>query len=223
MLIGGMIYALSSLSKTKDKTEYSKIMRYFDDLKVSEFTLNLNNGELTYKLQGDAKDKERNYTVPNVSLFVNEVLGSEDGENYRRKYDEANPDAPLKYDLVPISDNSFWLNLIPTLLMLGVMIFFFVWMMMIDVIEIVCKPLRKLGGPYRIVGLAAIVAYIFFGGLCLWELWVNIYRFHFTTIHDIDGKKFLMAIWLSLVTIGCYGICITSAWGPKDLGRRQSS
>ncbi len=129
MLIGGMIYALSSLSKTKDKTEYSKIMRYFDDLKVSEFTFNLNNGELTYKLQGDAKDKERNYTVPNVSLFVNEVLGSEDGENYRHKYDEANPDAPLKYDLVPISDNSFWLNLIPTLLMLGVMIFFFVWMM----------------------------------------------------------------------------------------------
>lgn len=100
---------------------------------------------------------------------------------------------------------------------------FFVWMMMIDILEIVCKPLRKLGGPYRIVGLAAIVAYIFFGGLCLWELWVNIYRFHFTTINDIDGKKFLMAIWLSLVTIGCYGICITSAWGPKDLGRRQSS
>ena len=129
ILIGGMIYALSSLSKTKDKTEYSKIMRYFDDLQVSEFTLNLNNGELTYKLQGDEEDKDRVYSVPNVSLFVNEVLGSEDGENYRKRYDAENPDAPLKYDLVPISDNSFWLNLIPTLLMLGVMIFFFVWMM----------------------------------------------------------------------------------------------
>ena len=124
-----MIYALSSLSKTKDKTEYSKIMRYFDDLKVSEFTFNLNNGELTYKLQGEDDDKEKVYSVPNVNLFVNEVLGSEDGENYRKRYDAANPDAPLKYDLVPISDNTFWLNLIPTLLMLGVMIFFFVWMM----------------------------------------------------------------------------------------------
>ncbi|MCR5141667.1 MAG: ATP-dependent zinc metalloprotease FtsH [Ruminococcus sp.] len=124
-----MIYALSSLSKTKDKTEYSKIMRYFDDLKVSEFTFNLNNGELTYKLQGEDDDKEQVYSVPNVNLFVNEVLGSEDGENYRKRYDAANPDAPLKYDLVPISDNTFWLNLIPTLLMLGVMIFFFVWMM----------------------------------------------------------------------------------------------
>ena len=129
ILIGGMIYALSSLSKTKDKTEYSKIMRYFDDLKVSEFTFNLNNGELTYKLQGEDDDKEKVYSVPNVNLFVNEVLGSEDGENYRKRYDAANPDAPLKYDLVPISDNTFWLNLIPTLLMLGVMIFFFVWMM----------------------------------------------------------------------------------------------
>ena len=34
-----------------------------------------------------------------------------------------------RYNLIPISDNSFWLNLIPTLLMLGVMIFFFVFMM----------------------------------------------------------------------------------------------
>ena len=35
----------------------------------------------------------------------------------------------MQYNLIPISDNSFWLNLIPTLLMLGVMIFFFVFMM----------------------------------------------------------------------------------------------
>lgn len=127
VLIGGMIYVLSSMGKEKDKTEYSKIMRYFDEYEVSEFTFDLNSGELTYKLK-DSEEK-KTYTVPNVSLFVNEVLGPDNGENYRKEYDAKNPDAPLKYDLIPISDNSFWLNLIPTILMLGVMIFFFVWMM----------------------------------------------------------------------------------------------
>ncbi len=129
ILIGGMVYALSSLGKEKDKTEYSKIMRYFDELKVSEFTFDLNTGELNYKLKDSEKEEPETYKVPNVSLFVNEVLGSEDGENYRKKFDAENPDAPLKYDLVPISDNTFWLNMIPTILMLGVIIFFFVWMM----------------------------------------------------------------------------------------------
>ena len=139
ILIGGMIYALSSMGREKDKTEISAVMRYFDELSVSEFTFDLNSGELKYKLkdgvtpsadikQKPAEDGTYTYTVPNVSLFVNEVLGSE-GESYRRLYNAANPSAPLKYDLVPISDNSFWLNLIPTILMLGVMIFFFVWMM----------------------------------------------------------------------------------------------
>ena len=126
-LIGGMVYALTSMGKQKDDTEYSKVMRYFDELQVSEFKFDLNSGELTYKLKDS--DKEETYTVPNVNLFVNEVLGSEDASNYRKLYDAENPKKPLKYDLVPISDNSFWLNLIPTLLMLGVMIFFFVWMM----------------------------------------------------------------------------------------------
>ena len=129
ILIGGMIYALSNMGRVKDKTEYSKVMRYFDELKVSEFTFDLNSGELIYKLKDSSDDdKTEVYTVPNVRLFVDEVLGV-DAQNYRQQYDKANPDKPLKYDLVPISDNSFWLNLIPTVLMLGVMIFFFVWMM----------------------------------------------------------------------------------------------
>ncbi|MCD7741291.1 MAG: ATP-dependent zinc metalloprotease FtsH [Ruminococcus sp.] len=122
-----MLLMLSSMASETDDTEYSKVMRYFDELQVSEFTFDLNSGDLTYKLKDDTT--EYTYTVPNVSLFVDEVLGSEDASNYRRLYDAENPDDPLVYDLIPISDNSFWLNLIPTILMLGVMIFFFVWMM----------------------------------------------------------------------------------------------
>lgn len=102
-------------------------MEQFDSLNVSQFELDLGSGQLKYKLKGE--DKVYSYTVPNVSLFANEVLGGEDAENYRKKYNAENPDDPLQYNLIPISDNSFWLNLIPTLLMLGVMILFFVFMM----------------------------------------------------------------------------------------------
>ena len=102
-------------------------MEQFDSLNVSQFELDLGSGQLKYKLKGE--DKVYSYTVPNVSLFANDVLGGEDAENYRKKYNTENPDDPLQYNLIPISDNSFWLHLIPTLLMLGVMIFFFVFMM----------------------------------------------------------------------------------------------
>lgn len=126
-IICGLVYMLTSMiTKSSDK-KYSEIMEQFDSLNVSQFELDLGSGQLKYKLKGE--DKVYSYTVPNVSLFANEVLGGEDAENYRKKYNTENPDDPLQYNLIPISDNSFWLNLIPTLLMLGVMIFFFVFMM----------------------------------------------------------------------------------------------
>ncbi|MCR5540089.1 MAG: ATP-dependent zinc metalloprotease FtsH [Ruminococcus sp.] len=129
-IITGLVYMLMSMSTKSDEVKYSEVMGHFDSLEVSEFKLDLGSGELKYKLNTDEDaEKEYNYKVPNVSLFVNEVLGGEEAVNYRLKYDAANPKEPLVYDLVPISDNSFWLNLIPTFLMLGVMIFFFVFMM----------------------------------------------------------------------------------------------
>lgn len=126
-IICGLVYMLTSMSTKSSDKKYSEIMEQFDSLNVSQFELDLGSGQLKYKLKGE--DKVYSYTVPNVSLFANEVLGGEDAENYRKKYNTENPDDPLQYNLIPISDNSFWLNLIPTLLMLGVMIFFFIFMM----------------------------------------------------------------------------------------------
>ena len=126
-IICGLVYMLTSMSTKSSDKKYSEIMEQFDSLNVSQFELDLGSGQLKYKLKGE--DKVYSYTVPYVSLFANEVLGGEDAENYRKKYNTENPDDPLQYNLIPISDNSFWLNLIPTLLMLGVMIFFFVFMM----------------------------------------------------------------------------------------------
>ena len=129
-VVGGIVFMLTNMSGGSDGKQYSEIMEHFDKLEVSEFSLDLGSGELKYKLKGESKDTAKHtYSVPNVSLFANEVLGGENENNYRKRYDAENKNEPLKYDLKPISDNSFLLNLIPTLLMLGVMIFFFIFMM----------------------------------------------------------------------------------------------
>ena len=109
-IICGLVYMLTSMSTKSSDKKYSEIMEQFDSLNVSQFELDLGSGQLKYKLKGE--DKVYSYTVPNVSLFANEVLGGEDAENYRKKYNTENPDDPLQYNL-----------------MLGVMIFFFVFMM----------------------------------------------------------------------------------------------
>ena len=129
-VVGGIVFMLMNMTSGSDNVKYSEVMEHFDKLEVSEFSLDLGNGELKYKLRGESKDtKSHVYSVPNVSLFANELLSGENENNYRKLYDEKYPNEPLKYDLIPISDNSFLLNMIPTLLMLGVMIFFFVFMM----------------------------------------------------------------------------------------------
>ena len=102
-IITGLVYMLMSMSTKSDEVKYSEVMGHFDSLEVSEFKLDLGSGELKYKLNTDEDaEKEYNYKVPNVSLFVNEVLGGEEAVNYRLKYDAANPKEPLVYDLVPI-------------------------------------------------------------------------------------------------------------------------
>ena len=127
LVLGVLVYMLTSMSKNKSDKAYSEVMAEFDALQVSEFTLDLGSGKLTYVTRGSSEKK--NYTVPNVSIFVQEVLGGEKADTYRRLYNAKYGEGALKYDLIPVSDNSFWLNMIPTLLMLGVMIFLFIFMM----------------------------------------------------------------------------------------------
>lgn len=119
-----LIIGLRGLMAPEDTTNYSDVIAHFDNLEVSEFSLNLGSGALEYKLRGD--DTVYKYKVPNVGLFYNELFGEEndfEGGNYRAAYNAKYPNNPLVYNPIPASDNSIWLNLIPTLLMIGVMVF----------------------------------------------------------------------------------------------------
>ncbi len=119
-----MVVGLRGLMQPEEELNYSDIISHFDNLEVSEFSLNLGSGALEYKLRGD--DTVYKYKVPNVGLFYNELFGEEndfEGGSYRAAYNEKYPESPLVYNPIPASDSSIWLNLIPTILMIGVMVF----------------------------------------------------------------------------------------------------
>ena len=119
-----LIVGLRGLLSPPDDTTYSEVIGYFDRLEVSEFELNLGSGSLKYVLRGE--DTAHTYKVPNVSIFYAELFGDGnhfEGGNYRVAYNDAHPNEPLVYNEIPASDSSIWLNLIPTLLMIGVMVF----------------------------------------------------------------------------------------------------
>ena len=69
----------------RDKKQYYEIVDLFEDNEVSEYTLNLASGSLEYKLFGD-DDTTYKYTVPNVSMFVDDIHDSV------VEYNKQNPD-----------------------------------------------------------------------------------------------------------------------------------
>ncbi len=112
MIIGGItIYAQT---QKNEKTRYYEIVSLFDEGKVSEYSLNLSSGALTYKLQGE-ENKIYSFTVPNVNLFVDDV--HEDVIKYNRE----NPDKKIKADYVAGSTGQWLYNIVPTLLLLVAM------------------------------------------------------------------------------------------------------
>ena len=75
--------------------------------------------------------KTKAYRVPNVNLFINDVYAERyDGsDNYIQQYNKAHPDAPMRYDLLPIKTTPWWVSLIPTLVLVGLLVFFYFMMM----------------------------------------------------------------------------------------------
>lgn len=117
LLVIGMVTILQMSATPGEHTTYSKVISEFDNYNVSGYTLDLGSGELQYTLKSD-NTKKYKYSVPNVSLFLQDTQG------YRKAYNEKNPDSQLVEDFYPVSDNSFLLSFLPYLLMVALMIGF---------------------------------------------------------------------------------------------------
>ena len=111
---------LPNLTSNQHTTKYSDILAYFDEYKVTEYTLDLGTGELKYVLEGE--EKTHTYEVPNVKLFLDDTV------NYRAEYNAKHPNAELSQDYFKVTDNSWMLTVVPTALLMIMAIVLFVVM-----------------------------------------------------------------------------------------------
>ena len=105
--------------------KYSDVLSYFEDGKVSAYSLNLGTGEMKLTVTEDSSKKESvvRYTVPNVNLFYNDV------SDYIKSYNQEHPNNRMTQDVIRPAETSWLVSLIPTLLMIALLVAFWVFMM----------------------------------------------------------------------------------------------
>ncbi len=108
-----LVLATFFSTQRADTTIYSEIVGYFEEQKVDEFTLDLGSGALKMKVRG--KEGEIKYSVPSVTIFVEQVQPLVDARN------KATPQNKIKYDYKP-QQNGWFASMLPTLLILAAMV-----------------------------------------------------------------------------------------------------
>ena len=110
------IVTILSVSRfTKDTTElkYSEIVLMVKKNEISQLELNLYSGELTYTTRED--NKTHRYTVPNTSLFIEDV--NDDIWNIKEEYEGTDKD--IDFNWIRGGETSWIKSFLPTLLMVG--------------------------------------------------------------------------------------------------------
>ncbi len=105
------VLSVSRYSTKAVKTTYYDVITQFQSGQVTEYSLNLYNGDLDYVTKDG---KKHNYTVPDVAIFYDDVDV--------KAYNAAHPEAPIKMNYVKGSDYAWLVSLIPNILLIGIMV-----------------------------------------------------------------------------------------------------
>ena len=100
---------------------YSQVIQYFEDQKVTAYSLNFGSGQLQMQLN-DPEGTIVTYDVPNIEMFVDETAP------YVEAYNDAHPDEPMLRNWIrPSEANSVISSLLPMIvvLLLGVLLWWF--------------------------------------------------------------------------------------------------
>ena len=97
---------MSSGNVKKTNLEYYQVIELFDNGEVTKYSLNIGSGALTYELKDGTSAK---YSVPNVSLFIDDVHDSV------VEYNREHPDTPIKFNYISGASGSILLDLLPIL------------------------------------------------------------------------------------------------------------
>ena len=123
MMVIGIAIASQQSTNRSSEAKYYQIVQYFDKDQISEFSLNLTSGTLKYKLKGD--DTKWQYKVPNVSVFIDDVNETVREHNKNAKSENE----MIKYEFISGSSTSWFINLLPTVIM-GVLLIVLLVVMM---------------------------------------------------------------------------------------------
>ena len=121
-----LIIIISLLFFMQPKEEYptSDIVYMFQNQQVDEYNLDFGTGALELKLNTEYKGKKELKTnVASISLFLNTI------EDYVKDYNKDHADAPMKFNWKQASDNSWWLNFLPNLILIGLLAVVWIYFM----------------------------------------------------------------------------------------------
>ncbi len=117
------VLSVSYLSKNTVETKYYEIVEMVKENKISEFSLNLHSGQLVYTKRDDGKSYR--YTVADPSIFYYDVKDKLSEINEQN----SGTDKIIKYDYKSGGETAWIMNLLPTLITVGVMVIFWVFIM----------------------------------------------------------------------------------------------
>ena len=115
-----LIYSIFG-SNPSPSIPYSQVIQYFEDQKVTAYSLNFGSGQLQMQLN-DPEGTIVTYDVPNIEMFVDETAP------YVEAYNDAHPDEPMLRNWIrPSEANSVISSLLPMIvvLLLGVLLWWF--------------------------------------------------------------------------------------------------
>lgn len=111
-------------SAGREETKYSDIIGQIYNYEISDISLNQYSGELVYTTRADGV--KHRYTVANVSIFYSDTAEFLQ-ENVKTHADD--PAKLITFDYKKGSGASWVASLLPTLLMIGVMVIFWIFIM----------------------------------------------------------------------------------------------
>ncbi len=100
--------------------KYSDVINYFESHEVTSYSLDLGTGDMLIEVE--SSETPIRYQVPNISLFY------EDVSDHIDSYNLENPDNKMVQDVLRPTETSWIVALLPSLLILGGMIFLWVFM-----------------------------------------------------------------------------------------------
>ncbi len=111
----------SNFQSQEPGIKYSEVASHFQKGEVKSFNFDAGNGNLEFTLKGETEPQK--YKMAYAGLFLNNL------QDYVDEYNTQNPEHPMVYDFKYSSDNSIWIYLLPSIILLVALGFFFYYVM----------------------------------------------------------------------------------------------